>query len=82
MLKAFLTSKELEFPYTHNLGSLVQIAQVVDKSFFEIKENVEVFSPFAVEIRYPDNSELPTPNECRELFQSVLEIKKFIQDKI
>jgi len=81
-LKAFLTYKELQFPYSHNLGSLVHIAESVDKSFSEIKEKAEILSPFAVEIRYPDTAELPTISDCKDFYQIAIEIKQFILDRI
>jgi HEPN domain-containing protein len=81
-LKAFLVSKEISFPYTHNLGSLVHIAERIDDSFSGIKEQAESLSPFAVEIRYPDFFELPTVDECKDFYQIVLMIREFILGKI
>ncbi len=81
-LKAFLVLKEVPFSYTHNLGSLVNNALSVDDSFSEIMEKAELLSPFAVEIRYPDSFDIPTIEECKEFFQSVLEIKQFILSRM
>ncbi|MCB1177443.1 MAG: HEPN domain-containing protein [Leptospiraceae bacterium] len=80
-LKAYLVSKEISFPYTHNIGSLVQLAEKIDSNFSEIKEQAEILSPFAVEIRYPDLGDLPTTEECKDFYKIALSIKEFILNK-
>lgn len=81
-LKAYLTKKNISFPHTHNLGSLVYLAESIDSSFSEILEKAETLSPFAVEIRYPDYSDIPSAEECKEFYQTVIEIKEFILDRM
>lgn len=81
-LKAYLVEKEISFPHTHNLGSLVYLAEKSDPSFNEIKEQAEMLSPFAVEIRYPDSSTMPTLEECKDIFRVVLEIKTFVLSRV
>lgn len=81
-LKAYLISKETEFPYTHNLGTLVHIAEQFDPEFIHIKEMAEILSPFAVEIRYPDDSDPPTISDCKDFYQITKDIKEFILSRI
>jgi HEPN domain-containing protein len=82
LLKAYLISKNEKIIFTHNLADLVSICIKHDKAFESIIEKAEILTPFAVEIRYPDSIILPSVEEAKEFFISVLEIKEFITSRI
>lgn len=78
LLKAFLVYRERSFPYSHNLADIVAICMQVDGTFAIIKAKAETLTPFAVEIRYPDDFYMPTEKEAREAYAIATEIQTFI----
>lgn len=53
-LKAYLIHHEVEFPFTHNLARLVELASRKDEAFGSLIDQVEPLTPYAVELRYDD----------------------------
>jgi HEPN domain-containing protein len=78
LIKAFLILSEQTFPFTHNLADLVAVCIQVDPAFATIQRKAEILTPFAVEIRYPDDFYMPTREEAEEAFSIANEIKEFI----
>ena len=58
-LKAYLIFAGIQFPATHSLADLVALCSENDPMFREIIEKAESLTPFAVEIRYPDDFIVP-----------------------
>ena len=50
----------------------------VDDSFVSIQRKAETLTPFAVEIRYPDDFYMPSRKEAEAAFAIAVEIKNFI----
>jgi HEPN domain-containing protein len=78
LLKGFLTHHQKRFPYSHNLADLVAICMEVDKAFSLIQRQAETLTPFAVEIRYPDDFYMPTLAEAQEAYKIAVQIRDFI----
>ena len=81
-IKAFLIFHGKQFPFTHNLADLVAICMQVDLTFAAIQKKAETLTPFAVEIRYPDDFYMPTRKESEEAFAIATEIKAFISTRL
>ena len=81
-IKAFLVFNGRSFPFTHNLADLVAICMQVDMSFAAIQRKAEILTPFAVEIRYPDDFYMPSRKETEEAFAIAVEVKIFILAKL
>ena len=64
-LKAFLTSRQVHFPKTHDLGSLQELVETVDNNLAGSLDNVEALTPFGVETRYPADRPDATPDEAK-----------------
>ncbi len=77
-LKAFLIYHGKSFPFSHNLADLVAVCMEVDESFASIQRQAETLTPFAVEIRYPDDFYMPSQKEAKDAFAIASEIKSFI----
>ena len=73
-IKAFLVFHGKQFPFSHNLADLVAICMEVDLAFAHIQRKAETLTPFAVEIRYPDDFYMPTREEAEEAFAVATEI--------
>lgn len=81
-IKAFLVFHGKQFPFSHNLADLVAICMKVDLAFAAIQRKAETLTPFAVEIRYPDDFYMPTKEETEEAFAIAINIKEFISAKL
>jgi HEPN domain-containing protein len=77
-LKAYLIYHNRTFPYSHNLADIVAVCMEVDRSFASIQRKAEILTPYAVEIRYPDDFYMPTKQEAEESLAITTEIKDFI----
>ena len=53
-LKAYLISKEYEFPFTHDLVRLCQICLEFHEGFDDLLEDCADLSPYATQARYPN----------------------------
>jgi HEPN domain-containing protein len=81
-LKAYIIFNNEKILFTHNLADLVQICAKFDNSFESIIEKVETLTPFAVEIRYPDNALFPSNNEIKDFYQIAVYVKNFVLSRI
>jgi len=52
-LKAYLTWQQVEFPKTHDIKRLVELAASCDRALAEDLNEAEALTPYAVEYRYP-----------------------------
>jgi len=76
-LKAFLTHKEVPFPYTHNLTRLVELCARVDSEFRSLLPQVEPLTPYAVRPRY-DPSFSPTKEDADWARSAALAVRDFV----
>jgi hypothetical protein len=81
-LKGFLTSRDTDFPPSHNLKDLVDKAIKLDPDFAQILEKAESLSPYAVAIRYPDDFWMPSLLEAQEALAIAREIKAFVLQRL
>ncbi len=77
-LKAYLIYHNQTFPYSHNLADIVAQCIQVDQSFSSIQRKAETLTPYAVEIRYPDDFYMPTRQQAEESLVITTEIRDFI----
>jgi HEPN domain-containing protein len=81
-LKAFLTYHNIEFPFTHELGDLSLLCSTVDKDFLKLIPKVKNLIPYAVDIRYPDQSAYIIPQEAQAAVKTAKEVKRFVLKKL
>jgi HEPN domain-containing protein len=81
-LKAFLVHHDLSFPWSHNLSDLVVKCLQVDNSFLSIQRDAEILTPYAVEMRYPDDSYIPSKEEAEEAYEIACRIRDIILAKM
>ncbi len=68
-LKAFLTRHATEFPKTHDLEQLLDLAQTVDERLADLLRDVIVLTPYGVELRYPGDRPDVTLEQARQAVQ-------------
>ncbi len=78
--KAYLISKQVEFPKTHNLEILQRLCMLNDQEF----EKLELLnlSDFAVDVRYGSEFYIPTIHETKKSFQIAITVKEFVLKKL
>lgn len=64
-IKAFLTYRQVEFPKTHNIRELLDLAATVDHNLAEELIPAAILTPYGVEARYPDD--LPEPSQAESV---------------
>jgi HEPN domain-containing protein len=77
-LKAFLVQHDIPFPRSHNLSDLVVKCLQVDNSFLSIHRDAEILTPYAVEMRYPDDSYIPSKEEAEEAYEIACRIRDIV----
>jgi len=81
-LKAFLVHHDISFPRSHNLSDLVVKCLQVDSSFLSIQKDAEILTPYAVEMRYPDDSYIPSKEEAEEAYGIACRIRDIVLAKM
>ncbi len=80
-LKAYLTAREIDFPFVHNLEKLIQICSEEDPGFVAIKSAGQKLTPYAVQARY-DTDFWPSVDIVRGAQEAAVKIKEFVLDRL
>ncbi len=76
-LKAYLVYKGIEFPYTHNIGFLLELCAPLG-SWSETLESAEELTPFAVSTRYPGEDEDVNLSEATNAIEIASKVRSTI----
>lgn len=77
-MKAYLVSKLVNFPKTHDLQSLLNLCIAINYSFNSIIDPSLRLSDFAIAPRYPDAFDDLTIDDALNAQKDAIEIKEFI----
>jgi len=77
-LKALLTWHQIEFPKTHAIEQLLDLAKQADAETAASLKDAAVLSPYGVDIRYP--GEQPEPN--LEETQQAVELARKVRNSV
>ncbi len=80
-LKAYLVWLEIQFPKTHRIEELVNLASSKDPKIIENEVEWVFLTPFAVESRYPTFGEIPreTSKKTKKIAK---EIREYVLSKL
>jgi HEPN domain-containing protein len=67
-LKAYLTLQDAPFQKVHVLSVLIEQCMEFDRSFEDIRDIVDVLTPYAIAFRYPGDVLEPDPADAEEAF--------------
>lgn len=81
-LKAFLTRHQIEFPKTHKIGELLDLAARVDAELAELLRDAGELTPYGVEIRYPGNFPDVTRPLAEEAFDLASKARKAVREAL
>ena len=80
-LKAFLIFHQINFPYTHDIGKLINICKEKHEDFLSLKPAIKL-TDYAVELRYPDDFYIPTLEEAKYAYSLATKTKKYVIEKL
>jgi len=80
-LKAFLLSRSIEFPKTHDLRLLIQMVHVDDKLDLDLPR-VLGLNRYSIESRYPDDFEAFTRQEAEEAVKIARQVRKEVRNHL
>jgi HEPN domain-containing protein len=78
-LKAYLVSLKTDFPKTHDLIDLLEIAVVKDPLIESYRTDLRILNPFSVQFRYPGES--ATLEESKLALKTMRKLRKFFREK-
>jgi HEPN domain-containing protein len=65
-LKAYLVVNDVTPPVTHDLLALLERILVIDRAAESLRNDLALLTPYAVEIRYPDDAPDPSTADAKE----------------
>ncbi len=77
-LKAFLVFKGVQFEKVHNTSYLLDMCLSLNPEFAAVQDQAELLNPFAVEVRYPGDAAMPSPEEAVEALAATKAICSFV----
>ena len=77
-MKAFLTYHDIVFEKTHNLTVLLELSLPVEPTFEQWREVADKLTPYAVQLRYPDDVLEPEQHEAEQALQHAQAFVDFI----
>ena len=79
-LKAFLVMHRVQFPKTHDLARLVNLAEGADPLVGALNADASSLTDYSVNIRYPGDE--ATPEEARAALKTMKKIRSFLRKKL
>ena len=77
-IKAFLVFHSIDFPYTHNISTLTELAEPI----IDLKKRLKIakkLSKYAVAVRYPNEYLKIKKNEAIKTIKTAIMVKKVIR---
>ena len=81
-LKAFLVSRQIEFPKTHDIEELLNLIGKVDKSLAKGLISSKALTPFGVAVRYPDDAQRVDHKNAVMAVSLAQKVEKSIKKKL
>lgn len=78
-LKAYLVLNEIDFPYTHNIRSLLKLCT---KEWTKELTEAERLTPYAVTTRYPGEDEEVTKEEAEHAIHIATHLRQVVRDAL
>jgi HEPN domain-containing protein len=81
-LKAYLISRQIEFPKTHNIRELLGFVASVDKKLALYLKPTTILTPYGVLVRYPDDSQRVDPKKAEMAVGLAQKVEKSVKKKL
>lgn len=80
-LKAYLVFCSIDFPYTHNLSRLIELAQQA-RDWPESILEAEVLTPYAITTRYPGEDEPVSADEANQTITIAEQTRRLVRQAL
>jgi HEPN domain-containing protein len=81
-LKAFLVSRQMEFPKTHNIRELLGFVASADKKLALYLKPTTILTPYGVLVRYPDDAQRVDPKKANMAIALARKVEKSVKKKL
>ncbi len=78
-LKAFLVGKGRTYPITHDLLAILENILSINPEAEQLRDALALLTPYAVEVRYPDDFYMPSLQDAREARESANSVKTWLE---
>ena len=79
-LKAFLVWRSMPFEKVHSLVYLMDLCEAKEPGFADLREETEMLSPYAIEVRYPGEMLEISPEDARKALMAAEAVWVFVLD--
>ena len=77
-LKAFLTSRQVEFPKTHDIDELLDMIAPIDSKLSESLRDVIMLTNYGVDVRYPGDFPDVTSGDAQQAIQMAEKVRRLV----
>lgn len=81
-IKAYLIYLDIPFTKTHEIGELITKCEEKDPQIKEFKDEADLLTDYAVEVRYPDGWFEPSLDDSQQAIELAKKIKNYVLGKI
>ncbi len=81
MLKAFLLTHGKAYPITHDLLLILEPILPLDSEAERLRSILAILNPYAVAIRYPDVSDMPTAADADEAWRAAETVRSWLKTR-
>jgi len=81
-LKAFLVYHDVEFPWTHQIGFLLELCAKQDDTFDRFVTTAVPLTEYAVRFRYPFSGPPPSLEQARAALDTARQVFQFVLDRL
>ncbi len=78
-LKAYLVANGCSYPISHDLVLILEKILRIDPTAEVLRDDLALLTPYAVEIRYPDDWFMPTEEDAREAREAVARVASWLK---
>ncbi|MGB2862713.1 MAG: HEPN domain-containing protein [Sedimentisphaerales bacterium] len=82
LLKGLLVAHGYEYPITHNLFVVLEKVLEFDPLAESLRETLALLNPYSVEVRYPGDAWMPTPDDAKEARQAAQEVYEWVHARL
>lgn len=82
LLKSFLVSRGRQYPITHNLFVILESVLELEPMAEYLRQALATLNPYSVEVRYPGDAWMPSPDDATEARRAAQEIHDFVKSKL
>lgn len=82
LLKAYLVGKRRSYPITHDLFLILEKILSLNNEAEDLRDSLAILTPYAVEIRYPDNWHMPSEEDAKEARDAASNVLKWLKNAL